>query len=210
MASAIKVRFLSDPYACLDHPAEVTRRVPPMRRMDYLIPMGKPVVEIGRWDEGAFGSRKGSVTALDSLEALAWLLDSSIPVPGTGFRIGLDSLIGLVPVIGDLIGAALSAYILAMAARLGVPRVTLLRMGFNIGLDAVGGMVPLAGDLFDMAWKANRRNVALLRAHLENPAAAKRVDWLFAILFIILVLAMLALLGWAGFALVSRIWTGLA
>jgi Domain of unknown function (DUF4112) len=178
--------------------------------MVYLIPMSKPAVEIRRWDERPRGNRNDPRTSLQHLEALAWLLDSSIPVPGTRFRIGLDSLIGLVPVIGDLMGAALSTYILAMSAKLGAPRVTLLRMGFNTTVDALFGMVPFAGDLFDAGWKANRRNVALLRAHLENPTAARRGDWVFATGFVILVMAVLALLGWAGVSLGRWILGGLA
>lgn len=165
--------------------------------------MAKPAVEVGRWDErgpGRARSDRSRQTTLNGLEALAWLLDSSIPVPGTAFRIGLESLIGLVPVIGDAIGAALSSYILIMAARMGVPRITLLRMGFNIGVEAVVGVVPIAGDLFDFAWKANRRNVELLRAHVEHSDKARRGDWAFATLFVLLVMAVVALLGWAGYA----------
>jgi hypothetical protein len=135
------------------------------------------------------------------LDILAWALDSSIAIPGTAFRVGLDSLIGLIPVIGDVIGMALSSYILFMAAKLGVPRVTLLRMGFNVALEGIVGLVPLAGDVFDMAWKANRRNVDLLRAHLENPSRARKGDWLFAALLLLGVVALLGLLAWAGFAL---------
>jgi len=98
----------------------------------------------------------------DALELLAWWLDSAIVVPGTRFRVGLDALIGLVPGIGDLIGAALSAYIVAAAARRGLPRSVLFRMALNVGLEALVGVVPIVGDLFDAAWKANQRNVALL------------------------------------------------
>jgi Domain of unknown function (DUF4112) len=127
------------------------------------------------------------------LEILAWLLDSSIAVPGTNFRVGLDSLIGLIPLIGDAIGMALSSYILFMAAKLGVPRVTLLRMGFNVTLEGVVGLVPVAGDLFDMAWKANRR--------------ARKGDWLFAALLLVGVAALLGLLGWATFAIGRYVWS---
>ncbi|MEO7558008.1 MAG: DUF4112 domain-containing protein [Gammaproteobacteria bacterium] len=105
----------------------------------------------------------------DRLSRVAWLLDSSIPVPGTRFRIGIDSLIGLIPGFGDAVGALLSSYILAEAARLGMPKSTLIRMGLNIALETVVGMVPIAGDIFDMAWKANQRNVRLLDAYLDNP-----------------------------------------
>ena len=105
----------------------------------------------------------------DGLERLAWLLDSAIVVPGTRFRVGLDALIGLIPGLGDLIGTALSAYIVAAAARRGLPRSVLLRMAFNVGLEAVVGVVPILGDLFDAAWKANQRNMALLRQYAAVP-----------------------------------------
>jgi hypothetical protein len=170
-------------------------------RKFYLTSMPKTTVEVGRWDQRGPTSSTDPQSALKGLEALAWLLDNSIRIPGTRFRIGVDSLIGVVPVIGDAIGALLSTYILVMSAKMGVPRVTLLRMGFNITLEAVVGVVPLVGDLFDFAWKANRRNVVLLRAHVENPSQARRGDWLFAGLFLLFVLAVLGLLGWAGFSL---------
>ena len=177
--------------------------------------MRKPPVEVGRWDERGTAGRAGpqssrpDLQSLQALEALAWMLDSSIQIPGTRIRIGLDAIVGLIPGIGDLIGAALSAYIMAMAARLGVPRVTLLRMGLNITVDAMVGMVPFLGDVFDAAWKANRRNVELLRAHLENPGDARRVDWLFAAGLSVVVLVMVAALGWAGFTLLRWIASGL-
>jgi hypothetical protein len=164
--------------------------------------MAESKVEVGRWDERDPGrAARGAGPGLQALEALAWVLDSSIPVPGTRFRIGLDGLLGLVPVVGDLLGTLLSAYILVQAARMGVPRVTLLRMGFNVTLEAVVGMVPVAGDLFDFAWKANQRNVELLRAHARDPGRARRGDWAFASLFILFVLAAAGLLGWGTFAL---------
>ena len=97
------------------------------------------------------------------LERFAWLLDSAIRVPGTKFRIGLDPLIGLLPGIGDTIAAALSMYIIARAARAGLPRPVLLRMGVNVLLELVIGTIPVLGDLFDMGWKANIRNVRLLK-----------------------------------------------
>ena len=102
------------------------------------------------------------------LERLAWLLDSSIRIPGTRRTVGIDALIGLVPVVGDLVGVALSSYILAEAARLGAGRSVLARMAFNIALEGVVGMVPLLGDAFDAAWKANRRNMRLLDAWLDR------------------------------------------
>jgi hypothetical protein len=108
------------------------------------------------------------------LARLAWLLDSSIPIPGTGFRIGLDALIGLVPGIGDLIGVLLSSYIVKEAWRMGAPKSMLLRMAFNVAVEGVIGAVPFLGDLFDMAWKANQRNLRLLRGHHADARAAAK------------------------------------
>lgn len=109
----------------------------------------------------------------EKLRALAWLLDSSIRLPG-GFRIGVDALIGLVPFLGDAAGVLLSGYIVREAARLGVPRSVLLRMIGNVAIEGVVGLVPILGDVFDATWKANQRNVQLLEEHLDNPAATSR------------------------------------
>lgn len=110
----------------------------------------------------------------ERLKQLAWLLDSSIPVPGTRFTIGLEALIGLFPFLGDLVGVLLSSYILGEAARLGAPKSVLWRMGFNVGLEGVVGIVPVAGDVFDAAFKANQRNVRLLEGWLEDPKRVTR------------------------------------
>jgi hypothetical protein len=126
------------------------------------------------------------------LERLAWLLDSSIPIPGTRLSIGLEALIGLVPFLGDLIGVLLSSYILGEAARLGASRSVLARMAFNIALEGLVGLIPFAGDVFDAAWKANQRNVRLLNEYMDRPQRAVRSSRLF-------VFAMIAaLVGFAG------------
>lgn len=104
---------------------------------------------------------------LRRLERLANALDTCIPVPFVRTRIGIDGLIGLVPGIGDVATGALSLYFVAEAWRLGVPVMTILRMLANVGVDTVIGAVPLVGDLFDFAYKANRRNVELLRRALR-------------------------------------------
>lgn len=101
------------------------------------------------------------------LHRLAHVLDSSVPLPG-GYRIGVDGLIGLIPGLGDAAGALLSSYILLEGHRLGASTPVLMRMAFNILVETVVGLVPVAGDLFDFAWKANRRNVALLEEHLRE------------------------------------------
>jgi hypothetical protein len=107
-------------------------------------------------------SRPESVSDdLARLRGLARLLDSAIRLPG-GYRIGLDGLIGLIPGIGDVIGAGAGAYIVVQAARMGATTSTLVRMIVNVLLEVVVGVVPVVGDLFDFAWKANDRNIELL------------------------------------------------
>lgn len=136
------------------------------------------------------------------LARLAWLLDNSIRVPGTDFRIGLDAIIGLIPGLGDFVGALLSSYIVGQAWQMGVPKSTLTRMGFNVLVEGVVGAVPLFGDIFDAAWKANHRNVQLLHAHLENPRRAVRASRAFVVLLLTALLVLLLALGLAVYALV--------
>ncbi len=102
------------------------------------------------------------------LERLAGLLDDRFRIPGTRWRFGLDSLIGLAPGIGDAAGAIMSIYIIAEAARLGVPKRVILRMLANMGIDTAIGAIPLAGDLFDAAYKSNRRNVNIALDHFTK------------------------------------------
>lgn len=97
------------------------------------------------------------------------MLDNSIHVPGTRWRIGVDGLIGLVPGVGDLLGALISGYVLTEAARAGASMSLILRMGLNVALETLVGAVPVIGDLFDFAYKANARNVRLLRRHVIDP-----------------------------------------
>jgi hypothetical protein len=100
---------------------------------------------------------------VQDLRKLTQLMDYSIEVPGTGYRFGLDPLLGLIPGIGDTLSMAISAYIVVQARRLGVSRWVLTRMVGNIALDALVGSVPLLGDAFDFAFKANKRNLRLLK-----------------------------------------------
>ncbi|HEX2493816.1 MAG TPA: DUF4112 domain-containing protein, partial [Steroidobacter sp.] len=115
---------------------------------------------------------------LRRIRTLAWLLDNSIPLPG-GYRVGVDALIGLVPGLGDALGAALSAYIINEARVLGAPRSVLMRMTLNVLIETVLGAVPLAGDILDAAFKANMRNLDLLAKHELDPLGARRGSRLF-------------------------------
>jgi len=163
-----------------------------------------------RYPADVFGAHQGRqsesvAVTRRKLARLAWLLDSSIPIPGTRFTIGLDALIGLVPFIGDLIGVALSSYILSEASRLGVPRSVLLRMAFNVWLEGLIGVVPLAGDAFDAAFKANQRNVRLLEAWLDRPGKTERSTRAFGALLLLACVGFLALLGAGSYFLIRLI-----
>ena len=101
---------------------------------------------------------------LQRLRFLANLLDSCIMLPG-GYRIGIDPILGLIPVVGDLLGAGLSLYVVREAAKLGIPKWIVVRMLANVGIETLIGFVPVLGDLFDAAFKANIRNLRLLELH---------------------------------------------
>ncbi len=102
---------------------------------------------------------------LRRMRGLARLMDTALRIPATRYSFGADSITGLVPVVGDFAGAAISLYIVNGARRLGVPNDKLFKMLVNIGFDAAAGSVPLAGDLFDVYFKSNRRNLDLVLEH---------------------------------------------
>lgn len=133
--------------------------------------------------------------AADRLRRFAWLLDELFRIPGTQQRIGIDAIIGLVPGVGDTIGALLSTYIILEAARRGASIWTVTRMLANVGVETVFGAVPLLGDLFDVVFKANSRNLALLGETLERDAPPRDptgVLRLASVLIVAIVIAMLA------------------
>lgn len=115
----------------------------------------------------------GHAASLARLETLAHLMDTAFVIPGLNRRVGFDALIGLVPVVGDVAGVVISSFIVYEAKRLGAPRWLIGRMALNVAFDGLVGAVPLAGDLFDAAFKANRRNVQLLRRWMERSGAVK-------------------------------------
>jgi hypothetical protein len=137
------------------------------------------------------------------LRRLAHWLDAGVRIPGTNIRFGLDPIIGLIPGIGDSTGAAFGGWILLEAARLGVPRTTLLRIAWNIAVDAVIGAVPFLGDLFDVAWKSNLRNVALLERHALAPGTARKSDTAFVAILLAGVLLLFVALAFMSVAVVS-------
>ena len=142
--------------------------------------------------------RPDSATA--EVELLAWLLDNSIPIPGTGRRIGLDALIGVIPVAGDIVSSGLGLLVVVRAAQRGLPTIVLARMLVNVGLDFAIGSIPFIGDLFDMWFKSSVRNVGLMRRYVTEPGASTTGQWLFFG-------GILATVGLAALAFAWLIWT---
>lgn len=108
------------------------------------------------------------------IEALSRVMDSMFEIPGTKVRVGVDAFIGLVPILGDLVSQLISSYIIWEARQLGVSRFTLARMIGNTLIDAAVGIIPFAGDAFDVMFRANMKNLALLKAHLERHGHVRR------------------------------------
>jgi hypothetical protein len=143
---------------------------------------------------------------LAEVEALAWLLDNSIPVPGTGGRrFGIDALIGFVPVVGDLVSGGIGLYVVWRGARLGLPRIVVARMLANSALDLAIGAIPFIGDAFDLWFKANTRNLRLIRQFLEQPDRSTRNEWIALMVLVGAVVLVVVLLGWLVIAVISAL-----
>jgi hypothetical protein len=136
------------------------------------------VLEPERWAKGAWIFRD------QTLQRLEILLDEAFRIPGTGFRFGIDGIIGLVPGLGDVLAGLLSMIIPLAAWIRGVPYIALVRMAVNIGIGVLIGSIPFLGDIFDIAWKANRRNYQLMRRHLGEPRRHTWRDWAFLLLLV--------------------------
>ena len=121
----------------------------------------------------------GTLFADENLDLLAHLLDDWFRIPGTSVRFGLDGIIGLIPGLGDILAGLASCILIIAAWFRGVPYVTLLRMVVNLGIDVLVGSIPFLGDAFDIAWKANRRNYALMTRHLRQPHRHTWRDYVF-------------------------------
>jgi hypothetical protein len=147
-------------------------------------------------------------TRLAHLRQLSKFLDTAIRVPGTNIRFGLDGVLGLIPGVGDVTTGLASVFVILTAARMGVPAPVLARMIGNVAIDTAVGVIPILGDIFDVAWKANTRNVALTEQYMTAPQEERRrtervSKWqlvgLIAVLIAVLVLGIIgavALVRW--------------
>jgi Domain of unknown function (DUF4112) len=169
----------------------------PIPGQPEILPPSKP---------GARFQKASSLFADENLDLLARILDEWFRVPGTSIRFGLDGIIGLVPGVGDILGGLASTILIVAAWVRGVPYVTLARMVVNVGIEVLLGTIPLLGDAFDIAWKANRRNYALIVRHLEQTRQQTWRDWLYLaliglvllVLFLAPILLLLWFLEWLG------------
>lgn len=144
--------------------------------------------------------------ALQRVDKLANVLDDAIAIPGTRWRMGLDSILGLIPVAGDIAGAGITLYLVGTAAQVGAPKHLIVRMLSNAGIDLAVGVVPVLGDVLDVAWRANRRNANLLRNHLKAQQIREEIVTLKSKLagwgVVLIGVLMLSALGWG-------LWRGL-
>ncbi len=129
----------------------------------------------------------------ESLDLLSHVLDDFIRIPGTSIRFGLDGIVGLIPGIGDIIGGIASCIIIIAAWIRGVSYVVVARMVANLAIEVLIGMIPILGDMFDIAWRANRRNYALLTGSLHEPRKNTIQSWIFLACLCLLLLALILL-----------------
>lgn len=146
-----------------------------------------------------------SAASVADVELLAWLLDNSIPIPGTRRRIGLDAVIGLVPGLGDVLSGGLGLLVLVRGVQRGLPSIVLARMLVNVALDFVIGSIPVIGDAFDLWYKSNARNVALLRRYAVSPKASTAGQWAFFIGLLVAVGSVAAAFVWLIWSLLRAL-----
>jgi hypothetical protein len=139
---------------------------------------------------------------IGTARTVARVLDGMIPLPG-GARLGLDSIVGLIPGFGDLAGAMASAYIVMLAIRAGVSRAAVVRMVGNIALDTVVGSIPLLGDLFDVGWQSNMRNVAIMERDLGATGIRRHSS---KAVLLLIVLGTLVILGGLAYLIGGLLW----
>lgn len=154
-------------------------------------------------------SQKNTETAtppeLKTLDFISDLLDSRFRIPGTEIRFGLDSLVGLVPYVGDLTTFGVSGAMIVSMVKHGASGMLVVKMLWNILIDTLFGAIPLIGDIFDFRFRANRKNFELLKEHYEEGAHQGSATWVI-ILVIILLLALFSVMIWAVWKIAAFGW----
>lgn len=133
------------------------------------------------------------------------VLDELVSVPGTPIKVGLDPLIGLIPVAGDALAALVGSWVILEASRFGIPRVVLGRMIVNLAVDLGIGAIPLLGDIYDVAFRSNRRNLDLFRKHALDPDASTRGEQAFLVGLVLLLVGIVLLAATALGALIGAL-----
>lgn len=143
---------------------------------------------------------------MQDLKRLAELMDSKYEGP-FGFRFGLDGLIGLFPIVGNMITSCVSLYIIIRAAALGCPPIVLLRMGLNVLIDNIFDLVPILGNIFDFMWRANNKNILLLEGYLVNPGRTVGSSRWLILATVLVMIAMMASLIYGAFYILQWLYT---
>ena len=136
------------------------------------------------------------------IERVTHALDELVGIPGTSVKVGLDPVVGLIPVVGDIIGAVVGAWVIGEAARFGIPRIVLARMSVNLVVDLAIGAIPFLGDLYDFAFRSNSRNLALFRRHALEPETSTRGEGAFFLGLALLVIGVL----WLILTTIGAVW----
>lgn len=143
----------------------------------------------------------------EALDHLATLLDDAFQIPGTRIRYGLDAIIGLIPGLGDIITGLMSMIIVFVGWQRGIPKITQARMMMNIVIDTAVGAIPIFGDAFDVAWKANRMNMRLLKRTSEAPSRRNKLaDWVFFLVLLVIALVIVAVPVVLLITIVRKVW----
>jgi hypothetical protein len=129
-------------------------------------------------------------------------LDELVAIPGTPVRVGLDPIVGLVPVVGDAVAALVGVWVIGEAARFGIPRLVLGRMAVNLAVDLAIGAIPILGDIFDFAFRSNSANLQLFRRHALDPNASTRGEQTFFVGLLLLLLG----IAWLILTAVGAVW----
>ena len=143
----------------------------------------------------------------EALDHLATLLDDAFEIPGTRIRYGLDAIIGLIPGLGDIITGLMSMIIVFVGWQRGIPKITQARMMMNIVIDTAVGAIPFFGDAFDVAWKANRMNMRLLKRAGEAPSRRNKLaDWFFFLILLVIAFLVVAVPIVVLITIVRKVW----